>query len=103
MYPVPRHAKLVISEWAEELAVRFGCTEEVVRGQSTRWLSFPNERVRVELTDGSHVEFECAFFLVSEAQKAIALFTEHCGHHVFPYHEAKAFINGVSVYDQQGA
>ena len=36
------------------------------------------------------------FALVSEELKAIAVFTEHCGHHVYPYHEAKAIRRGNS-------
>jgi hypothetical protein len=33
---------------------------------------------------------------------SIALFTEHCGHHVFPYHEARVFSNGVLAYEKSG-
>lgn len=48
--------------------------------------------------DGSLVEFKYAFALVSEERKAIAVFTEHCGHHVYPYHEAKVYEAGRLVY-----
>ena len=100
MYPVPLHARQMIGEWAEALARRFGVTVDEVTGPSTRWLSFPAGSLRVELVDGSVVEFQCAFFLVSEEKKAIAVFTEHCGHHAFPYHDAKVFAGGVRVYEQ---
>ena len=103
MYPVPKNARHVIEEWAEELASYFGCAKEVVLGSSEQWLSFPNESVRIELMDGSFMEFKYAFHIVSEAKKAIAVFSEHCGHHVLPYHSAKVFSNGVLVYEQQGA
>ncbi|WP_186411810.1 hypothetical protein [Candidatus Propionivibrio aalborgensis] len=53
--------------------------------------------------DDSQVEFKYAFFIVSETRKAIAVFTEHCGHHVFPYHEARVFREGLLSYEQQGA
>ena len=101
MYQVPTHSKAVIGQWAEALASRFSCTVETVTGQSNRWLSFPNATVRVVLMDDSHIEFKYAFHLVSEAQRSIAVFTEHCGHHVLPYHEAKVFVDGALVYEQQ--
>ena len=56
-------------------------------------------RIRIELMDGSKVEFRCAFALVNESQHAIAVFSEHCGYHVFPCHEAKLFHDGVLVYE----
>jgi uncharacterized OB-fold protein len=49
--------------------------------------------------DGSVVQFANAIHIVSEAKRAIAVFTEHCGHHVFPYHEAKVHCNGELVYE----
>ncbi|SBT10034.1 conserved hypothetical protein [Candidatus Propionivibrio aalborgensis] len=103
MYPVPRMSKIVIDEWSEELAARFNCTAVTLREQSSRLLSFPPETIRVELMDDSQVEFKYAFFIVSETRKAIAVFTEHCGHHVFPYHEARVFREGLLSYEQQGA
>lgn len=46
------------------------------------------------------MQFERAFHIVSEAKRAIAVFTEHCGHHVFPYHDAKVYRDGLLVYAQ---
>lgn len=63
-------------------------------------MNFPIESVRVELMDGSVVEFRYAFALISEEWKAVGVFTEHCGHHVLPYHEAKVFQAGTLVYAQ---
>jgi hypothetical protein len=53
--------------------------------------------------DGSVAEFNFALFVVSEAKKSIAVFSEHCGHHVFPFHEASVFCNGVLAYAQSVA
>lgn len=50
--------------------------------------------------DGSIVQFEWAFQIASEAKRAIAVFTEHCGHHVYPHHEAKVYRDGLLVYAQ---
>ena len=64
-------------------------------------IQFPDETVRVELMDESVVEFKHALFIVSEEKKAIAVFTEHCGHHVLPFHEAKVFVDGQARYVQE--
>jgi hypothetical protein len=96
MYPVPRNAQAVIQEWTPELAEHFTCTVAEVRSSM---FSFPHD-ILVELMDGSTVNFRYAFALVSEAKRAIAVFTEHCGHHVFPYHEARIYRGGTLVYEQ---
>jgi hypothetical protein len=44
--------------------------------------------------DDSFVEFRYAFVIVSDKRKTLAVFTEHCGYHLFPYHEAKVEIVG---------
>lgn len=54
----------------------------------------------MKLMDGSVVQFERAFHIASEAKRAIAVVMEHCGHHVFPYHEAKVYRDGLLVYAQ---
>jgi hypothetical protein len=97
MYPVPRNAQAVVQEWAHELAAHLGCAESEVE----RSMAFPHATVRVELMDGSAVMLKFAFALVSEAKRAIAVFSEHCGHHVFPYHEARVFSDDILVYDQR--
>ncbi|MDM0121972.1 hypothetical protein [Variovorax arabinosiphilus] len=99
-YPVPRLAAQTASDWSEELGVHLGCSAVDVRERSEAVMKFPLETVRMELMDGSLVEFRFAFFIVSDTKKAVAVFTEHCGHHVFPYHEAKVFIDGRLVYEQ---
>jgi hypothetical protein len=49
------------------------------------------------------VEFQWAFHIVSESKKAIAVFTEHCGHHLYPYHEAQIFRDEKLVFQQKNA
>jgi hypothetical protein len=101
-YPVPRLAKQLVEEWAEDLAAQTGRAVEELR-ENHELLDFPNGVLRIELMDQSAVEFHSAFHIVSERRRAIAVFTEHCGHHVFPYHEAKVFRNGALVYEQRDA
>ena len=82
----------MLNEWAEELAARFRVPVADILAKPTAILDFPPETVRVELMDSSSVEFRRAFAVISEGKRAIAVFTEHCGHHVFPYHEAKVLV-----------
>lgn len=96
-YPVPRLAETIVLEWADELAAQVGRSAQDLR-LNTESLSFSHDTVRVELMDTSVVEFRNAFFVASDAKRAIAVFTEHCGHHVFPYHEAKVFLGGELRY-----
>ena len=98
IYPVNRISDELVREWAAELAKRFGQEVEHFLASPTKFMEYPIEPVRVELMDGSHVEFKYAFALVSEELKTIAVFTEHCGHHVYPYHEAKVYQAGQLVY-----
>lgn len=101
MFPVPRMASEMELEWAAELSAHFGCDAATFRTKPTSHMSFPHEAVRLELMDGSHAQFKNAFFIASEAKKAIAVFTEHCGHHVFPFHEARVYCNGELRYEQR--
>jgi hypothetical protein len=103
MFPVPRLAAEVEREWSEELASHFRCLPEALLANPRALMAYPTAAVRIELMDGSFAEFKCAFFVVSEHKKAIAIFTEHCGHHVFPYHVARVYTEGVLRYAQQGA
>ena len=100
MYPVPAHAQQIEREWAPELAAYFGKSETDVLAKVRPWFEFPYGNLRVELMDGSTVQFKYAVFVVGEAKRAIAVFTEHCGNHIFPYHEAKVFRDDLLVYEQ---
>ncbi len=100
MYPVPSLARQLETEWAPDLAAHFGRSVDDVLQQVRPWFDYPGGQLRIELMDGSVVQFERAFYIASEAKRAIAVFTEHCGHHVFPYHEAKVYRDGALVYAQ---
>jgi hypothetical protein len=43
-----------------------------------------NNVVSLKWEDGSHAIFDYAFFVQDDEHKEIAVFTEHCGYHVFP-------------------
>lgn len=46
---------------------------------------FPSGQVvEIRFPDGSEATFRNAFFVVDEQHEELGVFTEHCGHHVFP-------------------
>jgi len=102
-FPGPALWQQVEHTWAKELADYFGRAEEDVFNPIRPWLSFPSGRVRIELMDRSCVEFAYCVFIVSLEKRAIGVFTEHCGNHVFPYHEAKVYRDGSLVWSDPKA
>ncbi|MDL5031782.1 hypothetical protein QRD43_07660 [Pelomonas sp. APW6] len=100
MYPIPQLALQIEAEWAPELGEHFGRLTDQVLEKVRPWFDFPEGLLRIELMDGSAVQFNRAFHIVNEAKRAIAVFTEHCGHHVFPHYEAKIYRDGRLVYAQ---
>jgi hypothetical protein len=93
-FPVVAAAEEIVESWAAKLAERAGVSEQVFRSAPIRHLAFPSEHLRVRLMDGSSVEFKYAFALHWPEKRAIAVFTEHCGHHLFP--DAEASIEAMS-------
>lgn len=101
--PIPRIAAALEQEWAEELAARAGVATEAFLSSPSTHMSYPSEGVRLELMDGLVVEFKYAFALVKPEWHAIAVFTEHCGHHVYPNHEARVYQEGALVFSDDAA
>lgn len=90
MHPVPRLAQQLVTEWAEDLAPVLGRSVEEIQHKGLCAADFPsNDSLHIKLMDGSFVQFEHAFHVVNAQKFAIAVFTEHCGYHVFPFHEAE--------------
>lgn len=75
----------IIQEWATELAQQLGRSpaEIAEKGLSATDFSSSNE-VEIKFPDGSYALFRYAFFVVNEQKGAVAVFTEHCGYHIFP-------------------
>jgi len=49
---------------------------------------FPLETtVSIRFEDGSHIEFKYAFIIEAPDFREVAVFTEHCGYHLFPLYE----------------
>ena len=89
MYPVPRLAKQILTEWEQELAHHLGRSVQEIRSKGLDASDFSsNECLHIQLADGSFVQFEYAFHVVNAEKFAIAVFTEHCGYFVFPIHSS---------------
>ena len=41
--------------------------------------------LRITFEDGSNVFFNYAFYLTDTEAQEIAVFTEHCGYHIYPF------------------
>jgi hypothetical protein len=102
-YAVPALAKQIELAWADELASHYGRARDEVQEKIRPWFSFPPGTLRIELMDQSCVEFRHAIHIVSESKYTIAVFTEHCGHHLYPNHDARVFRDGELVYEQISA
>ena len=75
----------IVVEWAEELSKALDRPIEDIRRSGLSARDFPGDYdLGVEFADGSRVEFKYAFYLVREASHLIAVFSEHCGYHIFP-------------------
>ncbi len=56
-------------------------------------VDFPcGQTVFIRFSDGSHARFRYAFAIADEEAGEVAVFTEHCGYHVFPAGEAEVEI-----------
>jgi hypothetical protein len=53
--------------------------------------------LRITFEDDSTAYFYYAFYLSDPETKEVAVFTEHCGYHVFPY-----FIKSLETINRQG-
>ena len=56
-------------------------------------VDFPlGQCVVIRFPDGSHVLFRYAFAIEDAAAGEVAVFTEHCGYHIFPSADAEVEI-----------
>lgn len=75
----------VRDDWAEPLAEALGRTAAEIREDGLRARDFPGgQSVELVFPDGSTASFRSAFCLADGARRLAAVFTEHCGYHVFP-------------------
>jgi hypothetical protein len=53
--------------------------------------------LRLEFGDGSNALFCYAFYCIDKDANEIAVFTEHCGYHIFPLFDTK-----IEAFDKDG-
>ncbi len=89
-YPVAQRVQVLILDWADELAVALGRSADEIRSNGLRASDFPSQdTLQVKLMDGSLLKFRSAFHVIRKSERALAVFTEHCGYHVFPLDDAQ--------------
>ena len=82
--------KRYISEWAAELSEKLGRSAQELEARGLNASDFPlSGRVKITFPDGSQVDFNHAFYIISKSKSAIGVFTEHCGYHAFPLSDAE--------------
>lgn len=71
--------------WADKLSVRTGRSEKAIEEHGLKCTDFGGDsgKLTLDFEDGSSILFEGAFTLEDNTQKLLAVFTEHCGYHVF--------------------
>jgi len=79
----PHYAR-IIEDWAEELAEVLGRPAAEILTKGLGAADFPNQEIQISFDDDSQAHFKYAFFIESQAKKAVAVFTEHCGYFIFP-------------------
>jgi hypothetical protein len=78
-------AHQILTHWAEELSTKLGRPKEQILQDDLFAGDFPaNQELKLTFPDKSTAHFRYAFFVISTPRRQLAVFTEHCGYHVFP-------------------
>lgn len=97
--PSQERSSSLVRDWSEELSEALGRSAESIERRGLSASDFPGQTVRIELADGSHAEFRHSFVCSSSAKQSVVVFTEHCGHHLFTWHDTSLFVDGVLVFE----
>jgi hypothetical protein len=74
----------ILVQWADELSTKLGRSKEQILQRGLSVPDFPsNEELNLAFPDGSSAHFRFAFYVSDAQRRQIAVFTEHCGYHVF--------------------
>ena len=76
--------RFIVSSWVSELAIHLNVSENELLDRGISGAAFPRNSLEATFPDGSRFSFKYAFYLDSLERNAIAVFTEHCGYHVYP-------------------
>lgn len=94
----PRYAA-IIEDWADDLAPIVGRPAAVIRETGLSVEDFPHQELEIQFVDESSARFRFAFFVESQAKKAVAVFTEHCGYFVLPIAGLRIRADGGEYYE----
>ena len=79
-----KRMRAVLEEWALELSEHLGRPADEIRKRGLNIYDFPQQTVKLKFVDDSRASFLYAFVVRNEQRSEVAVFTEHCGYHVFP-------------------
>jgi hypothetical protein len=69
--------------WAKRLE-EYLCKERNLDRDHLSATDFGNNYLKINFEDGSIAFFQFAFYLLDQESNEVAVFTEHCGYHIFP-------------------
>ncbi len=76
--------KDIIENWAEDLSKKLGRPAADIKEKGLSAYDFsPSSHVEVTFLDKSFCKFKFAFCVINEEKRLVAVFTEHCGYHVY--------------------
>ncbi|ELI5391752.1 hypothetical protein RRJ89_004358 [Vibrio parahaemolyticus] len=84
--------KELVVNWAQILSEKLGRSAYELSLNGLTCADFPPDSIEIIFEDDSYCKFNYAFAVINEPRQEVAIFTEHCGYHVFS-------SLGVSVYE----
>jgi hypothetical protein len=75
--------------WKERLADHIKATRGEERKQLLAYDFKCNQSVNINFPDRSSATFHFAFYIAAPEINEFAVFTEHCGYHIFPFYDAE--------------
>ncbi|EKB1992576.1 hypothetical protein HJ183_23335 [Vibrio parahaemolyticus] len=75
--------KKLVVEWAGLLSSKLNCSADEISESGLMCYDFSPDNVEVIFEDESYCKFNHAFALDNPDKGQVAIFTEHCGYHVF--------------------
>ncbi|MCP5209308.1 MAG: hypothetical protein H6998_00110 [Hahellaceae bacterium] len=74
----------IVVSWSGLLSKKLGRPAEEIAEKGLSGYDFsPSKRVEIEFSDKSHCLFKYSFAVINEQTRQVAVFTEHCGYHVY--------------------
>jgi hypothetical protein len=91
----------IIADWAEELSAKLSRPKELILERGLQSDDFPNGELRITFVDDSLAHFKFSFFVTNSSRREVAIFTEHCGYHVFPLPASIQEATGVQYFEDE--